>query len=131
MLWDWHVRNMTHRSKSSPLTIFVNKILLEHSLALSLSLFFFFFANCLLMLLRQNGRVGMKQMWPLQPKTLTRHLAFYEISVPSRLRHYILSGPWSSTSPKLSEDSADKEERQEVTMSVTWLLPLTSYCPVA
>ena len=51
--------------------------------------------------------------------------------IPPCLRHYILSGPWSSTSPKLSEDSADKEERQEVTMSVTWLLPLTSYCPVA
>ena len=50
--------------------------------------------------------------------------------VPFCLRRYILSGPWSSTSPKLSEDSADKEERQEVTMFVTWLLSLTSYCPV-
>ena len=34
---------MTHRSKSSPLTIFVNKVLLEHSLDLSLFFFVFVF----------------------------------------------------------------------------------------
>ena len=61
--------------------------MLEHSLALSLSLSlslsfsFFFFAYCLLLLLHQNGRAVTKTMWPLQPKTLTPHLAFYEISV--------------------------------------------------
>lgn len=125
MLWDWHITNwQTMACRPNLGCCFCKSSLIGtqpcSSVYISLAAAFMLEWQSL-----DNDHMACESYSAYLPLVLN----ITSLLTPS-LDIIIHSGPGPITSPKLSEDSVDKEEWQEVTMSATWLASLTCCYPL-